>query len=209
MHRTFPRIASFGVLATLLIPLLPAQTLAQRHIGGCGGGGGNCTNTYAVSDAFNPKFPGCAIMTSGSLQAVSHLGSDYEGIQETGLQLEDGTQCGCGEWVWVFDNVPGGPRYLRFKGYSDVNTYSIEVRFCDAGNSCPGNQLPCPWDVYSLRGTITPGTAGDTLHTVSLGNDNYAGRVCVLLQSQGGCTTADHVHMDLVMITNDPACNIP
>jgi len=199
--RTFPGLASCGILAILLFPFMPAQALAQKHIGGCGGGGGSCINTLASSDDINPKFPGCALRTAGSTQYTYHLDSIYEVIQETGVCQT------CSEWIWVFDNVPGGPRYLQFSGHSDVNNYTIEVRFCDAGSSCPPDQLPCPRDRYVNAGTIQPGA--DNLTTVSIGNDPYAGRVCVLLQAQNGCATTDHVHLDLLRITNDGACPIP
>ena len=206
MRRIFPRLAPCGVLAALLIPLLPAQVLAQRHIGGCGGGGGSCLNTVASSDAINPRFPGCAVRTAGSTQDAYHLDSVYEVVQETGVC----TPASCSEWIWVLDNVPAGPRYLQFSGHSDALTYSVEVRFCDAGNSCPSDQQPCPTDRYLIAGTITPGP--DHLTTVSLGSDGYAGRVCVLLQAQNqpaSCAMADHVYMDLLRITNDASCPIP
>jgi len=218
MRRTFPRLASCGVLAALFIPLLPTQLLAQKHIGGCGGGTG-CVHNAVSSDAANQRFPGCAIQLGGSIADLNHLDGVYEVIRETAIQHEDGTACGCGEWIWVFNNVPHGQRYLRFGGYSDHNTYKLIYRFCDTqgDKTCPSQANPtnCPWDGYNSVGTIGPGAIGDSLTTVSLGNDLYdGGNVCVLLQLCGplsGCTnsscaTADQVHMDILMLAPDPNC---
>jgi len=199
MYCTFPRLVSHGIFAALLLLLLPGRSLAQ-HQQGCGGGntGGPCY-VFADSDHVN-KFTRCAVRT-GSTQDVDHLDGNHETIQETGIPPLGGCNSGCGEWVWVFDNVPSGPRYLRVQGYSDAFNYNLIYRYCNTGQNCPT-------DVYTSAVSITPGTQ-NTLQTFQLPDGTSPGKVCVILQATGqptSCSDIDFVYIDLLVITKGPGC---
>jgi hypothetical protein len=203
MGRSLPRLVSCAVLATMLTPLLPARLFA------CVAPPPDpCVRIWASSDEPNPRFPNCADLISGSFLDTAHPDCVYEVVRLTGTGCTSTPPCG--EWIWVFDNVPAGPRYLKYGGHSGQNKYILQIRSCDAGHRCPSDQLPCPTDRYADVDTIMPGTGPDTVHIKSLGSSNYVGRVCVLLQKCGSCgsscSTPDQVSMDFLMITNDPSC---
>ena len=70
MRHNVPRLASYGVLAALLIPLLPAQVVSQP----------GCPSRVASSDGVNPKYPSCAVLLQGSYKNTWSSGSDFEVI---------------------------------------------------------------------------------------------------------------------------------
>ena len=198
MRHNVPRLASYGVLAALLIPLLPAEVVSQP----------GCPSRVASSDGVNPKYPSCAVLLQGSYKNTWSSDSDFEVIGEPS------SPCSALEWIWVFDNVPVGPRYLTFNGQSKCRNYQFLVRFCDTANFCPSSQQPCPWDRYLPidDAVITPAAIKDT--TVPLGSDSVSGRVCLILRTiqssprcDGGGT--DGVLIDFLKITTDPTnpCN--
>ena len=121
MRRNYPRLASCGVLAALLIPLLPAQVVSQP---------GGCPSRVASSDGVNPKYPSCAVLLQGSYKNTWSSDSDFEVIGEPS------SPCSALEWIWVFDDVPAGSRYLTFKAESHIPTPNANsiVRTTNTGN---------------------------------------------------------------------------
>ena len=198
MRRNYPRLASCGVLAALLIPLLPAQVVSQP---------GGCPSRVASSDGVNPKYSSCAVLLQGSYKDTWDSDSQFEVIGEPP------SPCSALEWIWVFDDVPAGSRYLTFKGQSQCRNYQFLVRFCDTANSCPYSQQPCPWDRYLPIDSAVITTTATKDITVPIASDSVSGRVCLILrtmQSSPPCgRETDEVSVDFLEITTDPTspCN--
>jgi len=115
------------------------------------------------------------------------------------------------EWIWVFNNVPAGARYLQFGGRSGCRKYIWHVRFCDSNNPC--NLDPCPTIRYNGLNTDAIITPVGNAATVYLGTNSVAGRVCILLQScvdpldptcPPDCSSGlDHVSIDFLRVSTD------
>jgi len=220
MHRTFPRLVSCGAFAGLLLLLLPVKSLAQ-HQQGCGGGGGvGCPNRVAYLDEANPKPTlWCGATHSGSVSDTHSADGVYETVYSSGNSTC--TPKTFFEWIWVFNNVPAGNRYLTFTGHSDSNHWQLYYRSCpEGGDACPTNpingvpQVPCPTDFYhgllAVNGVIDPGPA-DSGGTIPIGSNSVASTVCVLLQLcvDPDCEViqpvADAVHIDLLEVSTNLA----
>jgi len=202
MHRTFPRLVLCGAFVALLVPLLHTQSLAQTPAPPPV----PCDSTFASSDQANQKY-GCAVRYRGTTNDTYRLDGVYEAVQITG-------RCGstCGEWYWVFDNVPAGIRTLTFKGHSLQNAYTLEYRLCDPSTHCPStpDQLPCPTNVYAPADTIRTGP--DQIITAPLPSNGNTSRVCVLVEAQGkpgSCSVQDQVYVDYLEISTCPEAEGP
>jgi hypothetical protein len=214
MRRNVPRLASCGFLAVSLL-LLPSPVLAQHVIGGCGGGSTPCPNRDEYFDEANPDpVKGCGALESGSTYATYSADGVYETVYNSA-----GSTCtpkAFFEWIWVFDNVPAGNRYLTFKGHSDSNNWQLYYRSCPGGKTCPADQQPCPTDGYiglkAINGMIGPGP-GDSGGTISIGSNSVASTVCILMQlcKDPDCPVdnpqADVVHIDLLKVSTNLANN--
>jgi len=204
MHRTLSRLVSCGAFAALLFAITPAKSLAQRHQGCGGGGGGGCWYGYASQDySANPYYP-CALRT-GTTSNTYHIDSQYEVVQLTGVTGGDVPGCNgstCGRWLWEFDHMQGGEKYLRIKGHSLHNTYNVQYVFCDSTQACT-------FTYYYNAGSIGPGA--DQLSTIDIGNNGGLDRICVALVAQepASCSAQDDVYIDLLMLTNGVSCATP
>ena len=104
------------------------------------------------------------------------------------------------EWIWTFDNVPAGTRYLTFEGFTAGNPFQFFFQPNDASEPCRVHQYQPIDGAVVDASTNRPGGI-----TVLIGPSPRAGKVCLLLRTKGTPdATKDRVEIDFLRITTDP-----